>query len=79
MVQAWKRLRRRHTSKGAVMTDKEKAYALLRKLADETTYVMVHPNELRILLHDLDQMRLKVDIARDNLMDAWNLYKGDMA
>jgi hypothetical protein len=24
-------------------------------------------------------MRLKVDIARDNLMDAWNLYKGDMA
>ena len=50
------------------MTDKEKAYALLRKLADETTYVMVHPNELRILLHDLDQMRLKVDIARDNLM-----------
>ena len=79
MVQAWKRLRRRHTSKGRVMTDKEKAYALLRKLADETTYVMVHPNELRILLHDLDQMRLKVDIARDNLMDAWNLYKGDMA
>ena len=61
------------------MTDKEKAYALLRKLADETTYVMVHPNELRILLHDLDQMRLKVDIDRDNLMDAWNLYKGDMA
>ena len=61
------------------MTDKEKAYALLRKLADEQTYVMVHPNELRILLHDLDQMRLKVDIARDNLMDAWNLYKGDMA
>ncbi len=69
----------RHTSKGVDMTDKEKAYALLRKLADETTYVMVHPNELRILLHDLDQMRLKVDIARDNLMDAWNLYKGDMA
>ena len=61
------------------MTDKEKAYALLRKLADETTYVMVHPNELRILLHDLDQMRLKVDIARDNLTDAWNLYRGDMA
>ena len=61
------------------MTDKEKAYALLRKLADETTYVMVHPNELRILLHDLDQMRLMVDIARDNLMDAWRLHRGDMA
>ena len=65
-------------SEGSV-TDKEKAYALLRKLADETTYVMVHPNELRILLHDLDQMRLRVDIARENLMDAWNLHKGDMA
>ena len=61
------------------MTDKEKAYALLRKLADETTYVMVHPNELRILLHDLDQMRLRFGIARENLIDAWNLYKGDMA
>ncbi len=61
------------------MTDKEKAYALLRKLADETTYVMVHPNELRILLDDLDHMRLRFDIARENLIDAWNLYKGDMA
>ena len=49
------------------MTDKEKAYALLRKLADETTYVMVHPNELRILLDDLDYMRLRVRIAREEL------------
>lgn len=61
------------------MTDKEKAYALLRKLADETTYVMVHPNELRILLDDLDHMRLRVRIAREELNDAWQLYRGDMA
>ena len=79
MVQAWKRLRRYHTSKGTVMTDKEKAYALLRKLADETTYVMVHPNELRVLLDDLDHMRLRVRIAREELSDAWQLYRGDMA
>ena len=72
-------LRVSHTNKGAGMTDKEKAYALLRKLADETTYVMVHPNELRILLDDLDHMRLRVRIAREELSDAWQLFRGDMA
>jgi len=72
-------MRRSHQSKGTGMTDKEKAYALLRKLADETTYVMVHPNELRILLDDLDHMRLRVRIAREELSDAWQLFRGDMA
>jgi hypothetical protein len=40
---------------------------------------MVHPNELKILLDDLDHMRLRVRIAREELSDAWQLYRGDMA
>jgi hypothetical protein len=39
----------------------------------------VHPNELRVLLDDLDHMRLRVRIAREELSDAWQLYRGDMA
>ena len=35
------------------MNEKERAYKLLYKLAQENDYVIVHSRELRILLQDL--------------------------
>ena len=38
------------------MTNKQKAYKLLEKLAAENDYVIVHSRELRILIDDLKDL-----------------------
>ena len=35
------------------MAEREKAYGLLEKLAEQTDYVIVHPREIRMLLTDI--------------------------
>ena len=57
------------------MTNKQKAYKLLEKLADENDYVIVHSRELRILIDDLKDLQAKVKAARQELID----MTGDMA
>ncbi len=60
---------------GAAMTNKQKAYKLLEKLAAENDYVIVHSRELRILIDDLKDLQAKVKAARQELID----MTGDMA
>jgi hypothetical protein len=57
------------------MTNKQKAYKLLEKLAAENDYVIVHSRELRILIDDLKDLQAKVKAARQELID----MTGDMA
>lgn len=57
------------------MTNKQKAYKLLEKLAAENDYVIVHSRELRILIDDLKDLQAKVKAARQDLID----MTGDMA
>jgi hypothetical protein len=60
---------------GVAMTNKQKAYKLLEKLAAENDYVIVHSRELRILIDDLKDLQAKVKAARQELID----MTGDMA
>jgi hypothetical protein len=60
---------------GVAMTNKQKAYKLLEKLAEENDYVIVHSRELRILIDDLKDLQAKVKAARQELID----MTGDMA
>jgi hypothetical protein len=57
------------------MTNKQKAYKLLEKLAAENDYVIVHSRELRILIDDLKDLQARVKVARQELID----MTGDMA
>jgi len=57
------------------MTNKQKAYKLLEKLAAENDYVIVHSRELRILIDDLKDLQARVKVARQELIDT----TGDMA
>jgi hypothetical protein len=60
---------------GVSMTNKQKAYKLLEKLAAENDYVVVNSRELRILIDDLKDLQAKVKVARQELID----MTGDMA
>jgi hypothetical protein len=60
---------------GVAMTNKQKAYKLLEKLAAENDYVIVHSRELRILIDDLKDLQARVKVARQELID----MTGDMA
>lgn len=51
------------------MAEREKAYRLLEKLAEQTDYVIVHPREIRMLLTDLKNLRDRVDVARGQLIE----------
>ncbi len=57
------------------MTNKQKTYKLLEKLAAENDYVVVHSRELRILIDDLKDLQARVKVARQELID----MTGDMA
>jgi hypothetical protein len=59
-------------SKGGSMNEKERAYKLLFKLAEENDYVIVHTRELRILLQDLK-------LATKTLQETEIDMTGDMA
>jgi hypothetical protein len=59
-------------SKGGSMNEKERAYKLLFKLAEENDYVIVHSRELRILLQDLK-------LATKTLQETEIDMTGDMA
>jgi hypothetical protein len=54
------------------MNEKERAYKLLHKLAEENDYVIVHSQELRILLQDLK-------LATKTLQETEIDMTGDMA
>jgi hypothetical protein len=54
------------------MNEKERAYKLLYKLAEENDYVIVHSRELRILLQDLK-------LATKTLQETEIDMTGDMA
>ncbi len=54
------------------MNEKERAYKLLFKLAEENDYVIVHSRELRILLQDLK-------LATKTLQETEIDMTGDMA
>ena len=54
------------------MNEKERAYKLLHKLAQENDYVIVHSRELRILLQDLK-------LATKTLQETEIDMTGDMA
>jgi hypothetical protein len=54
------------------MNEKERAYKLLFKLAEENDYVIVHSRELRILLQDL---KLATKALQETEID----MTGDMA
>jgi hypothetical protein len=60
---------------GVSMTNKQKTYKLLEKLAAENDYVVVHSRELRILIDDLKDLQARVKVARQELID----MTGDMA
>jgi hypothetical protein len=55
-----------------IMNEKERAYKLLFKLAEENDYVIVHSRELRILLQDLK-------LATKTLQETEIDMTGDMA
>ena len=54
------------------MNEKERAYKLLQKLAEQDDYVIVHSRELRILLQDLK-------LATKTLQETEIDMTGDMA
>jgi hypothetical protein len=51
------------------MNERQKAYKLLNKLAQENDYVIVHSREIRMLLEDLKAYREGLERVKNEFID----------